>query len=141
VHKRRLLKLAQALESPAAERHFDMANWFEHTGLHSLPGNMPVGKAIQDCGTVACIAGWAVAVHEPKLKLCDAPVGAVFERAKKLLGLDELVAKYLFLPASAPHVDENFLNVYGANPKQAARVVRHLVETGEVDWRVAFSGD
>lgn len=72
-----------------------------------------------DCGTVACIAGWTNAVAG----------GEGVDAAGDYLGIegDRLRSK-LFYP------DNPYL---GATPAQAGRVIRHLAETGEVDWSVA----
>lgn len=80
------------------------------------------------CGTACCIAGHAHIIaggesydYENAIRADD-----VFDTARDWLGLSYGSAKRLFLP----HEDEP----YKSTPQQAASVVRHLKDTGKVEW-------
>lgn len=105
------------------------------------------------CGTVSCIAGWAAQFLNFDGTLRDTPrkESQMLEEfgidipvyapepivAAKLLGLDELDADILFEPMNNSLLfhDEDWDAV---TPRQAAKVLRHLAKTGEVNWEVAF---
>jgi hypothetical protein len=130
--KKRLLKLAEVLESDEAAKHFDMESFYDD-GAGNLP-NVRVGEFIHRCGSVACIAGWAVATFDPKRTTRDDTLGL----ATALLGLNSQQAHRLFVPGEERGCDEfsdrTRRSVYDATAAEAAKVVRHLAETGEVDW-------
>lgn len=130
-----ILKLAEVLESPAAEEHFDMSSWLDHNGDHDLPDEITYNEMIKDCGTVACIAGWATVLAKGdeivKEENYEFGIGADY------LDLEYTQAKHLFTPGVFITVDGEEVSAYAATPKQAAKVLRHLAATGEVDWDVA----
>ena len=95
------------------------------------------------CGTPACIAGHAALLAEPDgqlvaptercgahFKFSDGEIGYISETAQTWLGLEEWPAAELFDPHPLGE-DED------ATSAQAGQVLRHLAETGEVDWMVA----
>ena len=113
----RLNHLADFLDALPPER-FDM-NTFFGRGLHY---HEPAGALLTDheCGTTACIAGWAIVKWAP-----DHPHdGACFTLAKDLLDLTERQADNLFYPYVASPVSNS----------RAAQALRNLAETGEVAW-------
>lgn len=55
---RRLLKLAEFLETKVPRKQFSMHKWVSHHGESGIPLNEDVG----DCGTAACAMGWATAI-------------------------------------------------------------------------------
>ncbi len=80
-----------------------------------------------ECGTSACIAGWTVFIFEPAIfsqYLDDDQSADISEIATRYLGLDVEQTGRLF----------HF--VFNSNPKIAARVLRHLAETGKVEWDI-----
>lgn len=100
-------------------------------------------KSGHNCGTVACIAGWAAAVNNLESKVPPNPnrtrrgeilggdivwaeesvqVGAEF------MGLDYGQYEELFHPSEC--------NWETIDPEKAVRTLRHLAATGEVDWTV-----
>lgn len=130
-----ILKLAEVLEREDTQKHFDLNNWafnnyrFESFAL--VPYNE---ETLHKCGTVACIAGWGKAVFEPTTQ--DSP----YEVGIRALDLDALQANELFTPVSDEwdvEVPEDCY-VYDATARGAAKVLRHLAATGEVDWSKAF---
>lgn len=59
---KRLIKAARKLP-PEAATHFDMTYWFQHNGTfkkpHGKKGKTLTRKDLLDCGSAACMAGWA----------------------------------------------------------------------------------
>jgi hypothetical protein len=80
-------------------------------------------KILEDCGTAACIAGWANVIFHPRLiKTCSST-------AAESLGLDNNQEIRLFLP-------HDFLESEKYTRELAIRVLDHLIETGKVDWDI-----
>jgi hypothetical protein len=92
------------------------------------------------CGTVACIAGWAVTMFEkdgtprevaldPRalVQLDDTAIGVVSEHAAAALGLSSSIASQLFAPDITGSYDD-------IEPERAVETLRHMAETGFVDW-------
>jgi hypothetical protein len=86
------------------------------------------------CGTAMCIGGAAIQFFSKLASNCrnkDA-------RARDLLGLADVEAKKLFYPYT---LDRHFKNSRDwewsqIKPQDAAKVIRHLIDTGEVDWEI-----
>lgn len=84
---------------------------------------------VENCGTVACIAGWANALagslEEPTFKV-----------AKDFLGLDGAQHSQLFYASN--HPDKTERDDTGPldtiDPVQAVRTLRRFASTGLVDW-------
>ena len=117
----RILEIADLIEAGRDDMTFDMTTF---------------GTADTECGTAACIAGWAVARygacgqqhdfdHERPLR------AGVDEYARRGLCLTEEEARSLFLPN--PRRDG--LGLAEVTADHAVRTLRHLAATGEVDWR------
>lgn len=125
--RERLEYLRDFLRELPAER-FDMGDWYTVNGVgRSLSAlRKTAGDIVHDCGTAACIAGWAAAIFAP-----DTRSYAVFA-AERALGLDDVTAAALFVP-------DGFARA-GYTPYEASRVLDHLLATGEVDWSVARTG-
>lgn len=108
----RLNQLADALENGLPGVRFDVADWL----------------AIRSCGTTACIAGHAIilaGLAGSSEAIEDLP--SFSGPAREWLELNDWNASELFYGG----IDEL------ATAPMAARVVRHLASTGEVDWSVA----
>ena len=99
----------------------------------------PSGFSMSDvrhyCGTPCCIAGWALAAAGdtgPESMDLGNYVD-VFTRAGNYLGLVGEQDMDLFAPAYTVALlgDENHITA-----RHAAAVLRHLAETGEIDWRI-----
>lgn len=111
---------------------FDMTRWFEVTVT-------PTGW----CHTAACIAGTALLLGDPDL--VNLTVDTLTEGfaagedvwwtdnveglAAELLELDEDTAALLFTPWAHCDIDPADLSA-----SRAARVIDHLINTGEVRW-------
>lgn len=118
MNKEYILELADFLETiqPGAESGFNM-NWYMNKNCNDYSGHK--------CGTVACIAGW-IALRDGQ----EEPAEWYTKYGAKKLGIDLDLAFKLFSPRR--------IWAYDATPQQAAIVLRHLANTGEVDWNVAF---
>lgn len=79
---------------------------------------MAMWRQSSSCGTVACVGGWTQQLWGSE-NMDDHEVGA-------LLGLDWPTTSRLFYPHETDWTD--------TTPAQAARVLRHLAETGELRW-------
>jgi hypothetical protein len=146
----RLTELAFWLEAGAP--HKGMVKGFNiAVGVQARAGETP------DCGTVCCIAGAATqffndedgylrnsafieASHGHDGSTGEAPWPEVFDKAQHLLGLDYDQARELFVPIGASGD-----GIYGFgdgnwedynDPKLAAKVIRNLIETNEVNWDI-----
>lgn len=130
MNKERLLHIADVLESDRAQDHFAMRVYFSFRNAEfskELNKTIPIGDEIEGslerCGTTACIAGWTIAEFDPKY------AGTTFgPHAALILDLDDDTWPKLFTATESMSIDD---------PKEAAKVVRHLAETGKVDWRLA----
>ena len=120
MHEERLWKLADHIEdlphdcavvTPLPDYDsFSMGEWLIY------------GK----CGTVGCIAGWAVDLfHDDPENVDNLDVE---DEAKRLLGLSDREAYDLFLAGDWD------LRLGRVTPGVAAGVIRDFVETGDVDW-------
>lgn len=98
---------------------FDMSIYVGARG-GDAPDATEVGPYMKDCGTAACIAGWAVALLAP-----DSEAGAVQETAARLFGLNDQDGDELFVP---------FRDRRRITTSQAVLTLDHLLNTGEVDW-------
>ena len=135
MNKERLLEIAEWLESGAEPKcgviEFDMSTF------GSVLKRTPIRRHI--CGTAACIAGTAVMwEHGPskgmKLIFDTSRTRAEhpgFTEGKKLLDLTHEQATKLFLAIRRSGAHIYFAHI---GPRWAARCIRKLVETGEVDW-------
>jgi hypothetical protein len=135
LNKLLLGKIARWLEAGAPEvseldlRGFDMNNW-----RYTVDQNGRRWYSKEDgpkCGTQCCIAGAAVQFDNPKARV---PEGhPIANRATKLLGMTDDAAAVLFTP-------NGFTETTGVEALRdvdtawAARVIRKLIKTGEVDW-------
>lgn len=81
-------------------------------------------KVEGDCGTAACIGGWTSRLF-----------GASHKGSADRLGLTAKQASRLFYPYDGYLKD--YASAFDATPAQAAAVIDHLLNTGEVDWSVA----
>lgn len=137
-----------------------VAKWLEAGAPHTAtPGGIPVtgfdmsrGVAIDDkgCGTVCCIAG-AVCQFEG---ITNAEVagmlaekgwgelgwwdtGGVASQAQEILGLTSEQADSLFTPEG--YASEEWEDAYRPlTAALAARVIRHLIATGDVNWELQY---
>lgn len=137
----KIIQLAEALERYEREGvfavwglGFDLSQWIHTFDDQDRRDDKKHDVLFNGCGSVACIAGWAIALEQqaiPNLK--EDP----FVKATAILGLPSARASKLF----APECGDADGGYYTATPVEAARVLRHLAKTGEVDWSVFRSED
>lgn len=141
LNRERLLVLAEVLESKRAEGHFDMHDVFESASgaFQAIDVGEDAATFVETCGSTACICGWAIAIFDPKSPLYSEET---FLHGGSLLGLNATQITNLFAPSLASSggkaFDRQGRELYDATPKEAAKVVRYLAETGEVDWAKAL---
>jgi hypothetical protein len=138
VHIENLDKLIAHMERVPDEL-FDMSNWL---ALKDMPSGSWSSSLIgartnalaqdqQPCGTACCIAGeaWFAMPKEDRMWLSpDTP--RVSQSAEAWLGLTEDEAQHLFIPDS----EASGWPLHALSREAAIAVLRHLRETGEVDW-------
>jgi len=134
-----------------ADRLTILAEWLEQGAPHKagidrfdMNHGVAVDPADPACGTVCCIAGAATQFFGDKGQLFVGQAQADLEfqgdgeaewhevesEARYLLDLDRIVADQLFRP--------NMLQVdwQHITPEKAGKVVRNLIDTGNVDWSI-----
>jgi len=118
MNKERILQLADVIEKKPHRRRFN----------RSSPNKKLTGFNMSEwhCGTVGCIAGWTQHLFGTGTPNYDSGI-----EAAKLLGLHDRAATDLFIPGKAI-----FCTLDEVKPRQAAAVLRHLAETGKVDWSI-----
>ena len=119
MRKDRILALADLIEQQP------------HTDEDAAEG-FTMESITHDCGTPACIAGWAAweASGRQSRDLYDI-YADVEGQAREFLGIGYSEADVLFYPP--------FPVIYATvTPTEAAATLRHLAETGRVDWSVAI---
>jgi hypothetical protein len=133
----RILLLADFIESLPDER-LDMCFWAKDVdGDENL--DVSPETVLHNCGTAACIGGWTEALFNPTRLTFrgtsglwnttqDGPLDK--DSAGTLLGLTVAQAHDLFLP---PHTNGNG-SWADITPAIAATTLRHLAETGRVEW-------
>lgn len=130
VNKENVLKVANAFATQSLAKEcgigYDQGTYWGHTrhGFDDYSGN--------ECGTVACIAGWTVAVCQPRRTALGHHYN-IETRARELLGLQPEQAMQLFSGGANP----NRYNKELATCTVAA-VLKNLAETGKVDWDKAW---
>lgn len=117
MNRENILKVADAIESHSIpDLGFNMSLWIDRK-----PGPED-DRSGHNCGTTACIAGWAVAVMNGGV---IPEVGVpIQDDAEKYFGLNWTDGEDLFV---------NWVGK-SPTPAEAVIVLRHLAETGEVDW-------
>jgi hypothetical protein len=132
VNRENILKVAQAIEDaarPEAEPEIGF-NMTMYVDRYAVSGSDRTGH---NCGTTACIAGWAW--HIAKGRVPDEGSYYVREEGAEFLGLEvgSRTERDLFCPIDVPD--------HALTPARAAAVLRHLAETGKVDWSVGSKGE
>ena len=95
----------------------------------TLPNHRTHDTSGWNCGTTACIAGHALLLKGDNInRLIWTDAGVLMEEAREWLGLDHDQANVLF--ADRPYG----VAMSSVNPGMALRTLRHLRETGVVNW-------
>lgn len=110
---------------------FDMRQWRDYN----------------DCGTVACIAGWAVEINKSLFVGEYVPRSDIRGAARMVLQLSDLQAVRLFTPMESSHIGVQNnpgaiqCDMQDVTTAQAVKVLDNLLLTGEVDWRVTHDDE
>lgn len=134
VNRENVLKVADAIEKHSIEwLGFNMDEWAAEAGK-SYPDRL------DSCSTVACLAGWTYVVRYPSttpeqlLRLSDdfysGKQRTVLTRAETFLELTDRESDDLFRPSGAGAWNK-------IEPSKAVAVLRHLAETGVIDWSIS----
>ena len=126
VNKTNMLAVAEYIQNLPIER-FQMNTWI----TPSQPRYQnPDGTPTHSCETTACIAGWTVRLLRPWELAGMTGLNEIQGMAAFLLGLDLETAHRLFLAVNHPW-EENYYYMSGAD---AARTLRHLAHTSQIQW-------
>lgn len=120
----KILALADAIEAAAApdanpKIGFNMA---DYVGLERLNHD----RTGHDCGTTACIAGWAVFLEYGINELVGA--GHTGRKAADILGLSDAEADAMFTPSGLG------VSYHSIQPHHAVEMLRRYAKTGAVVW-------
>lgn len=116
-----------------------VAEWLESGAPHVddvLGFDMNVGVMRDCCGTVCCIAGAVCQFFKPfdlwgeenGSEAIFYGEGGVFVQAQEMLGVSDENADKLFTPGK--------VDWESVTPEDAAKVIRHFIATGEVNWKL-----
>lgn len=118
LRKERLLALAKVIEQ---QPHV----------IGPAPGGFSMAAFFHPCGAPSDIAGFAALLSCKGVLPPDFASGwDAMKLARDYLGLDAYEAEILFRPNERV-IGETWLTI---TPAQAAQTLRHLAETGSVDW-------
>lgn len=120
----RLTLLADTLEHHRLDIGFNMHTYFLAPSPSLYPSGIYPDLTGRGCLTVACIAGWAAV-----LSGVQTPDESADIYAMDYLDLDMTTASDLFHPPAYIHWGK-------VTPQHAAQVIRHLINTGNVDWSI-----
>lgn len=142
LHKERIRTLANYLRGNVTPEHFDMGAWWSNHREGGLPywqydlralaaddaSDKQVAEAvIKDCGTAACVGGWASLLWPDEIGLNERTISA---RAGAFLGLSPAAAEALFTPAGFDW--DNHKRRFTL--KRAIETLERLADTGKVQW-------
>jgi len=138
VNAENVLKVADAIENRAIPGVGFNMDWYELNDPEKAKSYDRLN--IENCGTVACIAGWTHLLFD------DDSRKEPFTHAKEVLGLSYDQARQLFYADNHPDkVDDGWGSMQAPlddiTPEAAIRTLRHLAATGEVDWSIAATGE
>ncbi len=133
MNKERLLAVADIVEKGhhkfnGIDAVLMMGDWLEpNIGEDYIPIRSDLkDPTVQHCNTAACIAGFTCLIFDYKEASIHNYEYDVAKKAAELLELDREQSSYLF-------VGRTYNDITGPN---AAKVIRHFVETGDVDWTI-----
>jgi hypothetical protein len=124
MNKENILKVADAIENASLAKKqgigFNMINFFSED-RYDQTGN--------ECGTTACIAGWAVAMEVGK-EIQNMTNLDIKTKARRILGLTDSEASDLF------YAHDSLRFIGNITAEEAVTVLRHFAKTGHVDWLI-----
>ena len=123
VNRENALAVADHIESLPMDR-FHMNTWL------ALTDNPQDKVPNTPCNTVGCIATWTVRLIRPWELARMTSLNELQSMAAFLLGLNPTAADSLFTAKNHPW-EENYYQMTG---RDAARTLRHLGNTGRLEW-------
>lgn len=123
---------------------FSMYVWLEKTWQNGENQTDYMKRKIgYNCGTACCIAGTMGLIYYGESKVNEPDWIFTDDRLCDDLGLDRWTMSELFMPWDYRDTNK-FPGKNGdvsptITPQCAAKVIRHLIETGVVDWSVGFN--
>ena len=133
--KGRITKLIKFMRSlpKSANRHFDMGYWFRHNGDHELEAHHVTASMLRDCGTTACVLGWACTIPSFRRKGLKMPVGLrshqeILRMGSEFFGLNYEQTKALF---GFGEDGKSSGTSSATTPKQWARTAKGLIAVWE----------
>lgn len=131
INAENILKVADAIEAKSLPGLGFTMDYFIYSGLGAADSDK---LGVPDCGTVACIAGWANMVMGERSSPTFAAAAAFF-------GITEDQGEQLFYARNHPLAEEDIYGDMNAplemiSVEEAVRTLRHLAATGVVDWTV-----
>ena len=131
MNREMILRVADAIEA-ADKAETTPVMGFNMNYVREISASSEEDMTGHGCGTVSCIAGWTLAIDSDfKIDKKITPDDPLWKgAAAHLLGLDKEAAHNLFMAVGAADIEE-------VTPAEAIAVLRHLAETGEVDWSLA----
>lgn len=158
LNEKNLDKLIDHLQA-MPKKAFNLARWYDANGsgpiaaardkaspacnpraARSLIRKQREADGTHPCGTSACIAGYAVILQRAERGATAGTFHGWKDMGAEWLGLSEPQAYALFTPqpfSNAVGPDRLMRGREGVTLGEAIRVLKHLRETGLVDWRVA----
>lgn len=132
MNKTRILNLADHLESSKVVNAFSMSCYSREDVIYNNP-----------CNSAGCIAGHTYFLFvNGEINLNEVNPNEIHSKAKEALGITHAQASDLFTPCTGA-VDEDRKHAHWLSNRRelsyisrfrAAKVLRHMVETGEIDW-------
>ena len=151
MHSERLTALAEIIEKTDYEPDtFTMESWLEmehpeqFRPIADLDDLDEIVAITAECGTRACIAGYAVMLFDETdawqerfpLETPNDAVPSIRQLAAQLLDLTQEQADLLFLPQEDPDPCRQIPPRYQVTPADAANTMYRMTETGEVQWLI-----
>lgn len=132
-----LTQIAEWLEAGAPHKagisQFNMNKLIDTASYTNSP------NPIHGCGTACCIAGAAIQFTQENKNLPPMDrlpaISANWQQAGELLRLQDDLAYALFFGENLE--GKWIVDLEEVTAKDAAKVIRHLLATGEVDWNLA----
>lgn len=135
MNREMILRVADAIEAAAKPDAKPSIGFNMESFVNEAASEFEPDQTGHQCGTTACIAGWAMHLSGDDLSRVEyLTSNGCIRRGAAILGLDFDDADDLFT------VCDDSLSLEEITPSQAVSVLRHLAETGDVDWSIAERG-
>jgi hypothetical protein len=126
MNRDKVLMVADAIENATLAKDigvgFNMRDFYDLRARCDQTGH--------SCGTTACTAGWAWLMFKDKDSIDHTLPDEIELQAAELLGLTEAEADNLFFGVDCGK------RLTDITTGDAIKVLRHLADTGEVDWTI-----